>query len=69
MRDLPVYILLVGVVLLAANAIVQRQAEYRQEVVQSRTLVHLQRLIDGLCEQVDQQAEQIETLETALAAK
>ena len=39
---------------------------YRREVIQARTLLHLQRTLDGVMEQVDEQAQQIETLETAL---
>jgi len=42
------------------------QAEYRREVVQARTLERQQRFIDGLAEQVDEQADGIARLETAL---
>ena len=42
------------------------QAEYRREVVQARTLERQRRFIDGLCEQVDEQAGEIARLETAL---
>jgi hypothetical protein len=41
-------------------------AEYRRDVVQARTIQRHKALIDGLVEQVDQQADEIERLETAL---
>jgi len=43
------------------------RAEYRRETVQARTLTDLRRNIAGLIEQVEQQAEEIARLETALS--
>lgn len=52
--------------LLTCKLAFDARTEYRREVIQERTLIDLQRAIDGLVEQVDQQADEIARLETAV---